>query len=103
MSEALNAIHWIMKDFCEANKLKLETEFKFHPTRRWRFDYAIPTRKLAIEYNGGIFMRKSGHSNVKGQSRDQEKMNQAQILGWKVLQYSAMNYQTIEEDLKNIL
>ena len=30
-------------------------EFKFHPTRRWRFDYAIPTHKIALEVEGGVW------------------------------------------------
>lgn len=29
-------------------------EFQFHPTRRWRFDYAIPAKKVAVEVDGGV-------------------------------------------------
>ena len=28
---------------------RVVSEFKFHPVRRWRFDYAIPEIKLAVE------------------------------------------------------
>tara|TARA_R110002126_G_scaffold288065_2_gene441348 strand:+ start:900 stop:1049 length:150 start_codon:yes stop_codon:yes gene_type:complete len=26
-----------------------EAEYRFHPTRRWRFDFARPDKKLAVE------------------------------------------------------
>jgi hypothetical protein len=102
MSKGLDQIGWILIDFCAKNGLQLRTEYVFHPGRKWRFDWAIPERKISVEYQGGVFMAKSGHSNQKGQSRDQEKMNQAQILGWKILQYNALNYIQITEDLKKL-
>lgn len=40
-------------------------------------------------------MQKSGHSNMKGLHRDSEKINRATVLGWKVLQVTAMNYTTV--------
>ncbi|EPP5336614.1 hypothetical protein ACUSRM_000689 [Vibrio alginolyticus] len=36
--------------------LKLEvpmSEYRFHETRRWRFDFAYPDQQLAIEVEGG--------------------------------------------------
>ena len=32
-----------------------QREFRFFPERKWRFDYAVPRRKLAIEIEGGIW------------------------------------------------
>ena len=29
--------------------LRVEREFPFHPTREWRFDFAIPQAHVAIE------------------------------------------------------
>lgn len=29
-------------------------EYRFHPTRKWRFDFAIPHIKVAIEIEGGL-------------------------------------------------
>lgn len=62
-------------------------EFKFHPVRRWRFDFCLPMYKIAIEINGGIF---SGgrHSRGAGQLNDFEKLNEAQLLGWRVFQFT---------------
>lgn len=63
-------------------------EWKFHPKRRWRFDGAIPSVSIGIEYHGGLFMaRRGGHQSVKGTRNDWEKLNEAQMLGWMVLQF----------------
>lgn len=61
-------------------------EHKFHPTRRWRFDFADLENKIAIECEGGIWT--SGrHTRGAGFSNDTEKYNQAVLLGWRVLRY----------------
>ena len=62
-------------------------QYRFHPTRRWKFDRAWEEKKLAVEVNGGIYA-KGRHSTGKGLEGDYEKMNEAQIMGWKVLQFS---------------
>jgi hypothetical protein len=79
-------------------KIEFVTEYRFHPIRKWRFDYAIPERKIAIEYNG-IMSAKSRHTTVIGYSNDLEKINQAQLLGWKVLQYTPLNVGQLVDDL----
>ena len=55
-------------------------EFRFHPSRRWRFDFAFPSRKVAIEIDG-----RGRHQSVVGVRNDCEKANTAIKLGWKVL------------------
>jgi uncharacterized protein DUF559 len=55
--------------------------------RRWRFDFAWPNAKVAVEVDGGTFIR-GGHSRGKGQQRDAEKMNAATCLGWRVLRFT---------------
>ena len=59
-------------------------ELKFHPERRWRFDYAFPAAKVALEVEGGVW---SGgrHTSGAGFVKDMEKYNAAACLGWKVL------------------
>lgn len=66
----------------------IEYEHRFHPTRLWRFDVAIPALRIGMEYQGGLFLsRRGGHQSVKGARRDWEKLNEAQICGWIVLQF----------------
>lgn len=62
-----------------------QREYRFHPTRRWRFDFAWPSIKLAMEIDGGTWAGKSGHNSGAGIARDIEKINEAVILGWRVL------------------
>ena len=75
---------------------RVEDEWKFHPVRRWRFDYAVPEIKLAVEYHGHAgFVGKggaSGHSSIKGLTNDCEKMNQAITQGWRVLAFTALHF-----------
>lgn len=65
-----------------------EREYRFHPTRRWRFDFAFPAVQLAVEIEGGIYSARSGHRSVTGMRRDMEKYNEAALLGWRVLRFS---------------
>lgn len=62
-------------------------EYRFHPTRRWRMDFAWPDLKLAAEVQGGIWTR-GRHSRGKGMEADMEKHNEAMLLGWDVLLFS---------------
>ena len=58
-------------------------EFKFHPVRRWRFDYAIPAHKIALEVEGGVWTQ-GRHTRPQGFLGDIEKYNTATLLGWRV-------------------
>lgn len=79
-----------------------ETEFTFHPERKWRFDFAIPSMKVGIEYEG-LMSEKSRHTTIKGFTGDAEKYNAAALLGWKVLRYTALNYTNLSKDLNKII
>ncbi|WMD23907.1 hypothetical protein RAS12_30205 (plasmid) [Achromobacter seleniivolatilans] len=67
-------------------------EFRFHPKRAFRFDFAWPDlpcgRRLAVEIEGGIH---SGgrHVRPQGYKRDLEKYNSAVALGWTLLRFSS--------------
>lgn len=82
--------------------LNYEPEYTFHHTRKWRFDFAIPEKKIAIEYEG-LFSDKSGHTTIDGYTADTEKYNEAAKLGWKVLRYTAKSYTRLTNDLNEIL
>ena len=62
-------------------------EYIFHPTRKWRFDFAWVSRLIAVEIEGGVY---SGgrHTRGKGFSDDCVKYNEAQRLGWKVFRFT---------------
>lgn len=62
-------------------------EHRFHPVRKWKFDFAFPEVKLAIELDGGSFMG-GGHNRGAQQKKDQDKANVALSLGWRVLRFS---------------
>lgn len=65
-------------------------EYKFHPNRRWLFDFAWPEMKVAVEIHGGIWSGgRGGHTSGKGRLRDMEKMNEATMLGWLVLEVAS--------------
>lgn len=61
------------------------TELEFHPERRFRFDYAWPQRRVALEIHGGVF-QKSRHTTGVGFTKDKAKMNEATCLGWLVVE-----------------
>ena len=70
---------------CRSNlQAECVKEFRFHPIRKWRFDYALPDHRLAIEVEGGVW---SGgrHIRPRGFLGDMEKYNAASALGWRVL------------------
>ena len=63
------------------------SEFRFHPERRWRFDYCCPDLKIAIEIEGGAFTN-GRHTRGKGFIADMEKYNNAVLLGYKLLRFT---------------
>lgn len=90
----LNRIRW-------AGMEMPEREFRFHPQRRWRFDFAWPDRKLAVECEGGIFSF-GRHTRGAAYSKDCEKYNQSALLGWTVLRYTIKNLDQMIHDLKGV-
>lgn len=64
-------------------------EYQFHETRKWRFDYAIVRRKLAIELEGGIWNQVPGrHTRGRGFQDDLDKYNAATSARWFVFRFS---------------
>lgn len=104
--------HWMLihlQAFAVANNLILSTEYKFHPTRRYKFDFALHnverTIKIGIEYEG-IFSRdghQNGHTSMKGYTDNTEKYNLCQAARYQLLRYTAKNYQSIFDDLNKII
>ena len=78
-----------------------QREFRFFPERKWRFDYAVPRRKLAIEIEGGIWgtvdrfgdasSERGRHLRAAGYQADLDKYNAATALGWRVFRFSTQD------------
>lgn len=78
-------------DELNKNGLGFYLEFKFHPTRKWRFDIYVPRAKTGIEYNGSQYTN-GRHTRGVGYGKDLEKINTAQMQGYKVLQYTTCDF-----------
>ena len=63
-------------------------EYRFHPTRRWRFDFFWPEFQLALEVDGGVYNR-GRHTTGKGYTGDCEKMNEATCMGIAILRITS--------------
>lgn len=72
-----------------------QTEFQFHPSRKWRFDFAFAVPRLAIEVQGGIWTR-GRHSRGSGLVKEYEKLNAAAVLGWRILYCTPQQVQTLQ-------
>lgn len=87
-------------------KVECVKEYRFHPTRRWRFDYAIPAHKIALEVEGGVWTG-GRHTRPQGFLGDVDKYNTATTMGWRVLRtipdelVSAKTLRMIRETINN--
>lgn len=98
--ETIKKILWVFHR--EGTIPEYVEEHEFHHTRKFRFDWAIPSLKIAIEYEG-VVSKKSRHTTLKGYTNDCTKYNIAQSLGWIILRYTALNYEDLNTDLKQLL
>lgn len=63
------------------------TEYRFAPPRKFKFDFAWPDYKVAVEMEGGTYTG-GRHTRPKGFENDCEKYNLAAEGGWIVLRYT---------------
>ena len=79
-------------------------EYKFHPVRKWRFDYAFTEYMVAVEVDGGVWTG-GRHINPAGYINDMEKLNTAASMGWLVLRittddrFASKTYELIHQTL----
>ncbi len=66
---------------------KPEREYRFDPERRWRFDFAWPEYRLAVEVEGAVWAQ-GRHTRGSGYVKDTEKYNAAAKVGWMVIRYA---------------
>jgi very-short-patch-repair endonuclease len=82
-----------------STSIPVTKEHRFHPERKWRFDFAVPDKMIAIEYEG-LNSEKSGHTTLSGYTKDTDKYNAAQSLGWRVIRFTVKNYRTVLTELQ---
>ena len=67
----------------------------------WRFDFAFPWAclPLAIECDGGQWLPHGGRHNTDG---DRDKLNNAAVLGWRIIRFSATMLRDPEGCVKTV-
>jgi hypothetical protein len=94
-------------------------EHRFYKGRNWRFDFAFPSIKVAIEIQGmgraapafcgrckcvarcprcqkpTIVSQAGGHQTAKGLRNDCQKHNTAVLEGWRVLTFTTADYDPV--------
>lgn len=72
-----------------------EREYRFCE-RKWRFDFAWPAAKVAVEIEGGIHDHgpsRGYHLRKAGFLKDATKYNRAAVLGWRVMRLAPSQIQ----------
>lgn len=64
-----------------------EPEVRFHPRRKWRFDWAWKDMHIAAEQEGGIWTG-GRHTRGRGYESDCQKYNAAALMGWIVFRFT---------------
>lgn len=68
----------------DAGIVDYQLEWRFHTTRRWRFDFAWPDKMLALEVEGGTWIN-GAHTRGRHYESDCVKYNEAALAGWRVI------------------
>lgn len=66
----------------------------------WRFDVCIPSKKIAIEFEGAVFTN-GRHTRGLGYISDIDKYNAATVNGWKVLRFTHTHH-VYDDVLRNL-
>ena len=80
---------------CKIHQLSPEREYLFDETRKYRFDFAWPNLKVAVEIEGGTW---SGgrHTRGAGFTQDCKKYNLAAASEWLVFRFTTEMVQSGE-------
>lgn len=75
---------------CKVEQLPTpEREVRVVPGRRFRFDFVFEPQKVAVEVDGGQWIPGGGrHQRGSSVARDAEKMNLAQLEGYRVFRFT---------------
>ncbi len=84
----------------DGGEYPFQRELKFSRHRRFKFDFAWPSCRVALETDGGIFSQ-GRHNRAAGFARDCEKGNLAVLEGWTV--FRLCTGQVDEANVRSIL
>jgi len=79
----LNEAELIIKNFFHT----VVKEYRICKDRKWKFDYAIPEKMIAIEIEGAVWSN-GRHTRGLGYTKDIEKYNRAILDGWKLIRFT---------------
>lgn len=85
MSKLVDTLLWHLKGLRIPEP---ELEYRFHATRKWRFDLCWQSARVAVEVDGGTGMN-GRHNRPQGYANDCEKINHATALGWRVFRFTS--------------
>lgn len=68
--------------------IPFEREYHFTTIQDWRFDFALPLKKIAFEIEGGVWI-KGRHNRPIGFMNDCKKYLHGQLEGWKIIRIPA--------------
>jgi very-short-patch-repair endonuclease len=82
---------------------ELKAELRFHPTRKWRADFAHIESRTLIEIEGGIYIQ-GRHNRPQGFAADAEKYLEAALDGWRVLRLTKLQITapTVERIIRSV-
>lgn len=73
----------LVKSVCKVDLVK---EYEPFPDRKYRVDFSLPDLKIAIEKEGGVWMKGGGaHSRPQNIERDIEKYTRLSVEGWIII------------------
>jgi very-short-patch-repair endonuclease len=64
-----------------------QREYVFWPERKFRADFAFVLEWLLVEVDGGLHQQ-GRHTRADGFEKDCTKLNEAALMGWRVLRFS---------------
>ncbi len=96
-------LEWNLTYWANERSLSHAREYKFCNDRKWSFDFAFPSIKIAVEYEGIYNQGMNGHTSQKHFNKDIEKYTRAQTMGWQVIRVTAKNYTTTLKTLNQLI
>ncbi|MGH7239871.1 MAG: hypothetical protein ACREHG_07370 [Candidatus Saccharimonadales bacterium] len=94
---------WNLLYWSNEHAVQLLEEYQFDLNgRKWRADWAIPSLKIIVEFEG-LMSDKSRHTTLLGFSGDTRKYAEASKQDWIVLRYTIITYRQVINDLNDVI